>query len=261
MAISWDNGTIRRLSLGAIKGIDWGAETADRKSFFTLAETSRCCEIRQFETRGTGNGFTQRIEAKLAEGHWVMDRTVEICDNRVHVSQELCCLDRSVLVDFVVRFKFSKDSFTTGTIDGRTIDHRNRNVWYQFPVDEAILSGPHGRAVVRLHSARLGGKFHSVLYIRDEPGAWIVHVRLLPSEPADLYMVRWYNRIFRFAFGDRLSRLILNWEWFKRRLWFLAERRGGRPAIQAQPLALLEKGTKIGILAECSIEVAGGVVS
>lgn len=254
MQIEFERGLVKSLVCGGIRGGDWGAETADRKSFFTLTERHRGCEYETTSCIPVEHGFLRRVETRMGEGRWAIDIETHVLDRIVAIKQSLTCLDSSVFQDFVVRFKFSKESFATGRIGGRTIRHANTNIWYQYPVSEATLLGPNGTATIRVRHCETAGKFRQELYIRDEPASWIVHVRFIPLEPSDLYWVRWGNRFFNWSLSDTTSRRILRARWIKNALWYLAERRGGRPALQAQGLAVLDPGTTISIEAECEIQ-------
>ena len=253
LEIEWQNGLVKRVAGGNITGSQWGPETADRGSFFTLTDLPRGCHVKPISLSTIPGGFTKRVEAEMAEGHWFLDLTVRHEGSRIHVQQELICLAESVFQDFVVRFKFHRNSFETATIDGHFIKHKNRNIWHQYAARKAVLHGPHGIAQVSSLNSMTCGKFTSCIYVRDEPGSWIVHVRLIPSEPCDLYWIRWANRFFTLSLGDHWSRQILKWGWLKRKLWYLAERKGGRPALQAQGLSRLALGQRIGLEAECEI--------
>jgi hypothetical protein len=91
------------------------------------------------------------------------------------------------------------------------------------------------------------------MYLRDEPGFWIVHARLIPKEPCDLYWIRWANRFGTLSLNDLWSRRLLRTKWLKDGLWYLSERRGGRPALQAQGLAVLNPGDCLELQAECEV--------
>lgn len=254
MQIEFEQGLVKRLACGGIRGGDWGAETADRKSFFTLTERHRGCE---YETRcctAVEHGFRRQVETRMAEGRWALDIETRVQEKKISIKQSLTCIEASVFQDFVVRFKFSKASFSSGSINGRTIHHANTNIWYQYPVNVATLSGPNGTVTIRVGHCETAGKFRQVLYIRDEPASWIVHARFIPLEPSDLYWIRWGNRFFNWSLSDAMSRRVLRIRWLKKMLWYLAERRGGRPALQAQGLAVLDTGTRISIAAECEIK-------
>lgn len=253
MQIEWQEGLAARVVSGRIKGTGWGAETADRASFFTLTDRPYGCDIRTTNLSSIQGGFARQTEVVMAEGHWLLDMALQHDGTMFRVEQTLHCIEDSLLQDFVVRFKFDRSAFDAASIGGRTVKHMSRNVWHQYPVHHVTLHGPHGTAEVSLFDAITCDRFLPHIYVRDEPGSWIVHVRLIPSEPCDLYWIRWANRFFSVSLGDHWSRRLLKWGWLKKKLWYLAERRGGRPALQAQGLARLRRGDTIGIRAGCEI--------
>jgi hypothetical protein len=253
MEAEWENGLIKRLVLDQLKGDDWGAETADRRSFFTLTGRPYGCRIRPLACIPIENGFVKRLETVMAEGRWQMEIQASLDNGTVRIHQTIECLEDSIFQDFVVRFRFDRSSFDRGLIAGRIIPHADRNVWHQYPVREAVLTGPHGTVRVRALQAVTVGKFEQMMYVRDEPGSWIVHVRLIPSDPPDLYWIRWAHRFGTWSINDPWSRRFLRSARVKRALWYLSERRGGRPQLQAQGLAMLRRGQRIAIQAECEL--------
>jgi hypothetical protein len=187
----------------------------------------------------------------MSEGHWSMDIETRLHDGRISIAQSLTCIDRSVFQDFVIRFKFADSSFAEGWINNCRITHQNRNIWHQHEASEVRLLGKRG--IIRLSMrGTYADKFRACMYLRDEPGSWIAHARLVPREPCDLYWIRWANRFGTLSLSDLWSRRLLRSQWLKDRLWYLAERRGGRPALQAQGLAVLDPGDCLALQAECT---------
>jgi hypothetical protein len=252
LRVEWQDGLIKRFVQSGITGFDWGPETADRGSFFSLTEKAANCRIEAQSGTALPNGHVRRVEVAMSEGRWIMDIETVRHAGRIRITQRLRCLERSVFQDFVIRFKFTQSSFTSGRINKSTVRHENRNIWHQHEVTEASLLG--ASATVRLNARGIdAGKFRVCMYLRDEPGSWIAHARLIPVEPCDLYWIRWANRFGTLSLSDAWSRRVLRRRWLKRKLWHLSERRGGRPALQAQGLAVLGPGECFGLQAECEI--------
>lgn len=245
--ITWDRGLIKKIRCGKIRGKNWGGETADRISFFNPIENAFGVEVlkESWHTDADCKGSQYHVEVLMGEGHWYMDGDTRIKGNKIRVSQRLTCLEKSLFQDFVVRFCFDTESFTTAIIDEKIVRHLNRNIWYQHPVAKAILENEYQRLHVQVVSAETAGKFRQEMYVRDEPGHWIVHARFIPAEPYAMYWIRWTNRLFRLSLGPRLSALLMKIAPLKRYLWYLGERRGGRPNLQAQGLAYLESGESL----------------
>jgi hypothetical protein len=190
----------------------------------------------------------------MPEGHWTLDIDTQVRANTVVVTQQLHCLAPSIFQDFVMRFKFTQESFESGEINSERVTHCGSNIWHQHTTDEVTLSGAGGRLRIWVMSAETAEKFTQVMYIRDEPGFWIVHARLLPKEPCDLYATRWPNRWFTLAINDTWSRRLLAWPWLKRTLWYLSERRGGRPQLQAIGLSRLATSERLALSVRVEFE-------
>ena len=127
------------------------------------------------------------------------------------------------------------------------VKHTSSNRWYQFPVDKAILIGKEIIATVKTIRYQGKDKFRREMYVRDEPtGRWVVHARLMPDPPQQLW-IRWDTRFGRVVdLRDKWARRLFNASsivWSK--LWYRAERAGGRPNLQAQGLTCLNAGEAI----------------
>lgn len=148
LEIEWQDGLVKRVASGNITGSQWGPETADRGSFFTLTDLPRSSRVKAISLSTIPDGFTKRVETEMAEGHWFLDLTVRHGGSKIRVQQELSCLEDSVFQDFVVRFRFHRNSFETATINGHNIEYKNCNIWHQYIANKAVLNGLHGTAQV-----------------------------------------------------------------------------------------------------------------
>jgi hypothetical protein len=242
--IKWEQGLIKEFSFANIRGFNLGNETADRRSFYNPVENSFGVQILKDNVYASndGNERHREVEVSMAEGEWYLRTSTLVRDQYIKMSQRLTCLENSLFQDFVMRFCFSKESFDQAQIAGRVIRHVNSNVWHQYAVKEVVLENELVQLSVRLLGAETAGKFRQEMYVRDEPNHWIVHARMIPVEPYALYWIRWANRFFRLSLGARISSLLLMITPLKRMLWYLGERKGGKPNLQAQGLARLNKG-------------------
>ena len=242
--IRWERGLVKEFSTGKIRGFNWGNETADRRSFYNPVENSFGVRIlRDNSSSDTGENERKReVEVLMGEGHWSLSTSTTVNDHSIKISQRLTCLDSSLFQDFVMRFCFSKKSFDQALIAGKVIRHVNSNVWHQYPVTEVILQNVTTVLSIKVLGADTAGKFKQEMYVRDEPDHWIVHARMIPIEPYALYWIRWANRFFRLSLGARFSSLLLMVTPLKKILWYLGERKGGKPNLQAQGLARLKEG-------------------
>lgn len=253
MKLNFKYGQVDRFESGNATGDAWGAETSDRRSFFTSTETSLNCKIQNKGTREPGDGVCalSAVEVEMEEGRWHLDQTVKYEGGVLYRTQLLRVLEASVFQDFVMRFKFSKDSFDHAVISGKKICHNNLNIYHQFPIDQVRLVNEIQSINIKVVQVETSGKFRQELYVRDEPRHWIVHVRLMPVFPPDIYWFRWRNRIFNLSLGQKLSALLCYFSGMREFLWLLSERRGGRPQLQAQGLSYLNAGDVLMI--SCSL--------
>lgn len=252
----WEHGVPAAIRCGGIRGTDFGIETADRHSFFTLAPErhgTRITEDRAL-TNGPGSG-ERRLTVEMAEGRWSTVITSSLHKRGLALSASLTTLSPSLFQDFVVRAVFSGDSFTEASIGGEHFQHTGSNIYHQHPVRHAALSGPAGKLDIQVTESVPGPAFEQVLYVRDAPEGWVVHARLIPKMPYALLWVRWFNRFARLSLPDWASRVLLSVPGLKSRIWYAAER-GGRNVLQLQAsgLARLDAGEHVALAMEMTLE-------
>ena len=73
MQVEWQNGLIKRFLKDQISGSDWGPETADRGSFFSLTDRTASCKIEPRLCKRLPNGYMRQLEVLMSEGRWLLD--------------------------------------------------------------------------------------------------------------------------------------------------------------------------------------------
>lgn len=258
MECDWDRGFPAAIRIGAIAGTAFGIETADRHSFFTLAPERFGARILSDSAPNldpeTGE---RRLSVEMAEGKWDAILTASPGPRHLTLAASLTTLSPSLFQDFVLRAVFSRDSFTEAEIGGTRFAHADHNLYHQFAVDNARLSGPGGTATIQVSEAATGPWFDQLLYVRDAPEGWVIHARLLPKPPYAKLWVRWFNRFARFSLPDALSHALLSVPGVRRRLWYAAER-GDAHALQLQAsgLAGVPAGETLSLAMEISFDPA-----
>jgi len=233
-------------------GENWGLETADRRSFFTPTESVLNCVVRNQDSRVVDGGAQATWSVTMAEGSWSCLAKTENRISEIYRFQELTCDKDSLFQDFIMRFRILKSSFPTAFIGGKLFRHEEKNIWHQFDVTCVELAGAEGRLRLSLNDWAGAGAMKPVMYVRDQPGdSWVVHVRLIPTKEEVLW-IRWMTRFGTLlSMPHWLSKLILSIPIARRALLYRAEARGGRPNIQAQPLARVSVGGKLSLAVRC----------
>ena len=222
----------------------WGIEFSDRHSFATLTDTPRNAHV--------SNNIWQ-----LEQGRWHSSlRTAQTAPTTISASAQFTALDHAPLQDAVLRMVFDKHAISHGKIAGKTYRHRDRDIYRLHPIDQARevrLIGTDGREIIiTLDTYDGAGRFAPYLYLRDRGDHWIVHARLLPTNPVDHVWLRWANRFFTLSAPDRLSRALWDMPGGKKMLWRLRERMGRHfPEIQAVPLNRLSPGDTLWLGVTC----------
>jgi hypothetical protein len=185
--LTWtvDHGVIDELRTdGRNVILPWGIETADSSGFFSLERTIGYRHTREAEEfRADETCSRGTIVARMPEGRWELrlDDRIE-GDRTVRRSAVLTSLEDTVLMDFVMRFRFRKECFASAEIAGRRLQHRASDVYHQYPVRAARLNGGDLSVHVEIEGARHPDAFEPQLYVRDHANEWVVHARMIPRK-------------------------------------------------------------------------------
>ena len=207
----------------------WGIETADTNSFFSLQDWfGYRYSVLNSEKRVSDMEYYQRQTVKMKDGLW----KIETCDQFTgnHTMERMAkieCLEDSVFMDFVIRFRFKKELFQYAKIADKIITFNGTDKYYQFPVDEAFLVND--SYVVRisiLDSETAKNAFTPVIYVRDSNyDGWVVHVRLIPKRN-DFEVIKLCNALCGTrALPNVLSRRILQLPEWRKKLLYAGEKK------------------------------------
>lgn len=184
--LTWsvERGVIRELRMQAQNLIlPWGIETADSLGFFSLEHgigyrherVSEECSASEASSKAT-------TVVRMPEGLWQLH-----LDDRIESSS---CLSRSatltgledtILMDFVMRFRFRRELFHSAEIAGRTIRHCASDVYHQYPVRSARLIGDFCSIRIEVDESLCGNEMAPMLYVRDHADEWVIHARMIPK--------------------------------------------------------------------------------
>ncbi|EKN66455.1 hypothetical protein BABA_15137 [Neobacillus bataviensis LMG 21833] len=160
----------------------WGFETADSSAFFSLEEgIGWRYNIVKREINYDNKKFAANIENQMKEGKWKLKIDDKIMDNHSIVRfVEAECLEDTIFMDFVMRFRFKKEFIDYAIIAEKKIKHNNSNIYYQYPVNNVFLKGSKFNVNVDILESKVPSAMKPVMYVRDNNGEWVVHVRMLP---------------------------------------------------------------------------------
>ncbi|MBB6091256.1 hypothetical protein HNQ60_000102 [Povalibacter uvarum] len=161
----------------------WGIETADSSGFFSLEPGIGYRHEREVEEyEGDHTRSASRHVVRMPEGYWSLRTAARVEGTVLHRQATLHSLEDTILMDFVMRFRFRREFFSTAQIAGKTIQHRRSDVYHQYAVRSARLDGPEMSVVIEIENASCGRVMQPMLYVRDHADEWVVHARMLPSE-------------------------------------------------------------------------------
>jgi len=228
----------------------WGFETADSSAFFSLEDgVGYRYQVLFHQREFNEKEHKQRLTVKMHEGLF----SLEIADKMSNASTvmrsvRLECLKPCYLMDFVLRFRFKQQHFKHASIAGRSLQHADTNLYYQYPVDLALLTGAKYRATITVKQKQHPDSLAPLLYVRDAPGEWVVHARMLPKV-IDKEVIKLCNRWAKTRpLPNWLGRALLAVPSIKNALRYRGERAPfqgpflKRMNPQGCPLVRLEKG-------------------
>jgi hypothetical protein len=242
---------LRELTMGGANVIrPWGVEFADSSAFYSLEDgfgyRYDLLEHRE-RTEGTRHEIAQVIRMKEGLVRLELDECLET-PRSFRRSCRLICLEATVLMDFVLRFRFEASLFPFGSIAGRTFAYAGSCVYHQYPVDSAAVGNDRFSIRISVVGKTIPSSMGGNVYLRDGEGAWVLHVRMLP--------VAWEKEVVKLCskwFGTRplpqwATSYLLRVPQIREALWYRGEQRPWRNRIacifspNAYPMAFLQKG-------------------
>jgi hypothetical protein len=175
MAIEWENGFVKRISLGGLTGAGWGISVQDLRSWFTL-DGAVGCVITDRGCSALANGFRRCFELKMAEGHWMLTLEATSWRGPVTISHQLDSLAPSRLSSMAIDILFDQSSFERAVIGSEVMEYGDRGIWRHGLVPHVTLAGTRGTAWIRVSKG--SARFAQRVGVRGEPEGWIVHTEL-----------------------------------------------------------------------------------
>lgn len=185
--LNWriEQGVIRELSDDDCNFIlPWGIETADSSGFFSLERHIGYRHSREREEYIADEKSSRaKILCSMPEGGWQLDLDDRLeAGNAVVRTASLVSLEDTILMDFVMRFRFRKDMFQSAEIAGLMLIHGASDVYHQYPVRTARLNGKNFSICIEVEEASCAGVMAPNLYVRDHANEWVIHARMVPMQ-------------------------------------------------------------------------------
>ncbi|MGZ3790411.1 MAG: hypothetical protein ACXVLQ_17900, partial [Bacteriovorax sp.] len=203
--------------------------------------------------------FKTSQDVEMKEGHWQLETEDSIVGRKIRRVATLRCLEDSIFMDFVVRFRFKASLFPTAKIQEKEIQHERSNVYHQYPVKLASLYGSGKEITIQVIDAECSEKLVPYLYVRDHQEEWVVHARMLPN-CSDKTVIKLCSKYFRTSpLPIWLSSSLLKISKLKEYLWYRSEHSPYTNKIarifslNAFPMVILKKGTVLKWVVEVEI--------
>lgn len=238
--------------------IDFGIEIGTLETFFSFENYQL----------GTAQVKLENFEAR-EKGNWRYESEIQFSDACLKVSEEgqadqrcgrrvlkVEAMENSRLMDTVIRFILDKDQVKSAFIGPHEIIHQRLNRYHQYPLDQITLHLKNSLVLsFQPIPSVLPPGFKHVVYLRDEPDKWILHIRALALDPSHYVLkgcTRWYNRPFPLI----VQRIVLGSTWLRTRLLYVRERVSQRIPVQVNGAADLPKGSIIQLAVQWTVSHA-----
>lgn len=244
--------------------LPWGVETADSYGFFSLEkEIGYRHEIVNYICESNNNKYNYLIINNMPEGKWRLEGTDSvISDNIINRKVELLCLEDTVLMDFVLRYRFKKEYFDYAIINNKKIEYNYSNVYNQHEVNKVELIGKKYKITIKINDMSVPKGMKPYMYVRDSniSDEWIVHVRMLPFDSYKTVIKlcnRWYKTM---PINQKLANMILRNDKIKGYFLYRNEKKPYKNYIMktinpnAFNMIKLKKGTKLIWNVDCIVE-------
>lgn len=256
----FNNNTVDALFFRDVNIINpWGIETSDSSGFFSLESgVGYRYEILHEDYSFDERRFAANLTVRMPEGRWrLMSHDSIIGESKVFRRAELECLENSYFLDFVMRFRFRNGPIEYAEIDRTQVLHDNSHVYHQYSTRQVLLVGRDFDIRISCKDVIMPETMKLVMYVSDQKGEWIVHIRMLPKQ-FDKEIIKLCNFWFKTRpIPQPFANLLLRSERLKRALWYRGEvspyksivlRRLINPV--AFPLVSISKGARLLIDAE-----------
>lgn len=172
------------------------------------------------------------LHVLMKEGEWLLNIEDSIIDeSTIKRRAEIRTIRDSLFMDYVMRFRFKSDLFEYAEIAGKRYYHSNTNIYYQFETDRVLLKGRNFDINIRVQEVCTGNKMNACCYVRDFPGEWIVHLRMVPRS-WDKEVIKLNNSWYKSKpLPQWMSKAILKSTALRDSLWYASERNPERSGI------------------------------
>jgi len=171
----------------------------------------------------------------------------------------LSCLEKTNLMDFVMRFRFKQAFFNEGFIDGNVYNYDNSHVYHQYPVDFAEVGNARYRIRVHVVDRIVPQNMASFMYLKDADGSWVIHARMLPRL-WNKEVIKLCSKLFNTVpLPQLVTDELLKHNKIKASLWYRGERQPYQNKFislfspNAYPIAEMEKGMEMHWDVRCNI--------
>ncbi|ELH4832432.1 hypothetical protein Q9Y03_000313 [Vibrio harveyi] len=232
MELNRQSGSIYTLSIENKENIinPWGIEFADSSSFYSIEDGFgfRYEELVERESYVKNTFFSFR---KISLKHFKGEISIQEDELESSITRtiEMRAVKEGHLMDFVLRYRFKKESIRSFKINDKEIFHNDSNIYHQHPVSQVTgLLESGAKVCISVDGIECPPSMTPVMYVRDQKSEWIVHCRFIPKK--DYVLNTNVIKMCTAWAGSRkipqkISNLLLCNHSIKKYLWYRAELR------------------------------------
>lgn len=205
----------------------WGAEFGDWKGTFAQHLVARGgslgCATHDWQVdRVTQNAVSCAGRIELPSGVYRYEGSDRLVKGMITRDYALAAEDEpAALGDFVARCAFDGATWPDGEIAGQRVRYEAKNLLRQHPVSEAALGQNRFKLRSEIIEVDVPDGMDTTTYLRDDGRyGWVIHHRLITSEPASTEFVLRFRRKTWSSHRHRLIGLRpvrrLLWRWAER---------------------------------------------
>lgn len=225
-----------------------GIEVGSTGSFYSLERPTLGygCRVDSIADEVTPSAWTIRSKVFLPEAAFLVTEVGEVGTTRACRRIEIEATGDSELMDCVLRFVFHSAEVIETWIGERTIKHCSANRYHQYSMTDVRIIHASGSSLKFASTVDcLPQGMKPVVYLRDERGQWVMHFRILATQPSK-YVFKGCHRFFNRPFPDLIQRAVFGLKWLRDGLLYVRERLSQRIPFQVNGAVLLRRGDKIG---------------
>ncbi len=228
-----------------------GIEVGALDSFFSMEKPNltkdRKAIIRTTKDPESCDSWVIRAEVEISGASFDLEEVGSVLLGSGFRKLKITMIKDSRLMDAVIRFVFPLSVVEGAFLGKRCLPHKRQNRYHQVPIRNVLMKLTSGSTITfKPIVAECPIGMAPFVYLRDEPDAWVFHVRLQATRP-DVFVFKGCSRFYNKPFPAWMQQLVSSVPGFFRQTLYIRERISQRIPFQTNGAVLLEKGSRVSL--------------